>query len=147
MFTPFPTPCSTIPYFYLFAGQFTRSIANHASLSVVQATIPGTENLGYRFWIIWAVICFSFVPITYFLYPETANRTLEDIDRFFATKPGVIVAFNKEATQLHRPERYIEEDERIAMESVEKGSGGMVDEEKGVDIAVRMEERVGERGL
>jgi hypothetical protein len=62
---------------------------------VVQVTPPGIQNLGWRFWIIWAVICFSFIPITYFFYPETAGRTLEDIDRYFEEKPGIIVAFDK----------------------------------------------------
>jgi hypothetical protein len=62
---------------------------------VVQVTPPGIANLGWKFWIIWACICFSFIPITYLFYPETANRTLEDIDRFFETKPGIIVAWNK----------------------------------------------------
>jgi hypothetical protein len=62
---------------------------------VVQVTPPGIANLGWKFWIIWACICFSFIPVTYLFYPETANRTLEDIDRFFETKPGIIVAWNK----------------------------------------------------
>jgi hypothetical protein len=86
-------------------------ICNYA---VVQATLPGIQSLGYKFWIIWAVICFSFIPITYFFYPETANRTLEDIDRFFETKPGILVHRNKLAVQLHRPSEFIEADERIA---------------------------------
>ena len=76
--------------------------------------MPGIQNLGYKFWIIWAVICFSFIPITYFLYPETANRTLEDIDRFFETKPGLLIHRNKLAVQLHRPVEFIEADARIA---------------------------------
>jgi hypothetical protein len=86
-------------------------ICNYA---VVQATLPGIQSLGYKFWIIWAVICFSFIPITYFFYPETANRTLEDIDRFFETKPGILVHQNKLAVQLYRPSEFIEADERIA---------------------------------
>ncbi|EEH39633.2 hexose carrier protein [Paracoccidioides lutzii Pb01] len=81
---------------------------------VVQVTPPGIVNLGWKFWIIWAVICFSFIPITYFFYLETANRTLEDIDRFFSEKPGIIVVRNKTATQLHRPEEYIFMDEEMA---------------------------------
>lgn len=89
----------------------TNWICNYA---VVQATLPGIENLGYKFWIIWAVICFAFIPITYFFYPETANRTLEDIDRFFESKPGVFIHRNKIAVQLHRPAEYIEADARIA---------------------------------
>ncbi|KAJ4378406.1 hypothetical protein N0V86_006109 [Didymella sp. IMI 355093] len=100
----------------------TNWICNYA---VVQATLPGIENLGYKFWIIWAVICFSFIPITYFLYPETANRTLEDIDRFFETKPGIFIHKNRLAVQLHRPVEFIEADARIAA-----GQVGDVDEEK-----------------
>jgi hypothetical protein len=87
---------------------------------VVQATLPGIQNLGYKFWIIWAVICFSFIPITYFFYPETANRTLEDIDRFFETNPGILVHRNNLAVQLHRPAEFIEADARIAAHKEEK---------------------------
>jgi hypothetical protein len=106
----------------------TNWIMNYA---VVQVTLPGIQNIGWKFWIIWAVICFSFIPITYFFYPETANRyvastfskyfltlmicsTLEDIDRFFETEPGLFVHRNKLAVQLHRPVEFIEADERIA---------------------------------
>jgi hypothetical protein len=39
---------------------------------------------------------------------------LEDVDRFFATKPGIFIHRNKVAVQLHRPAEYIEADERIA---------------------------------
>src|SRR5688572_1798144 len=66
---------------------------------VAQITPPGIANLGYRFWVIWAVICAAFVPITYLFYPETANRSLEDIDRFFADHPEIFVFRNKTATQ------------------------------------------------
>lgn len=106
----------------------TNWIMNYA---VVQVTLPGIQNIGWKFWIIWAVICFSFIPITYLFYPETANRyvdsmflevlpdandysTLEDIDRFFETEPGLFVHRNKLAVQLHRPIEFIEADERIA---------------------------------
>ena len=44
----------------------TNWICNYA---VVQATLPGIANLGYKFWIVWAVICFSFIFITYLFYP------------------------------------------------------------------------------
>ncbi|KID83854.1 General substrate transporter [Metarhizium guizhouense ARSEF 977] len=81
---------------------------------VAQITPPGIENLGYKFWIIWAVICASFVPTTYFFYPETANRSLEDIDRFFADNPGIFVFRHKIATQLQRPSIYEEAVSRVA---------------------------------
>lgn len=81
---------------------------------VAQITPPGIANLGYRFWVIWAVICAAFVPITYLFYPETANRSLEDIDRFFADHPSVLVFRNKTATQLARPQEYSDADRSIA---------------------------------
>jgi len=71
------------------------------------------RQLGWKFWIIWAVI-----PITHFFYPETANRTLEDIDRFSESEPGISINRNKTAVQLQRPIEYIEADERIAREDM-----------------------------
>lgn len=81
---------------------------------VAQVTPSGIANLGWRFWMIWAILCASFVPITYLFYPETANRTLEDIDRYFATHPSIFVFRDKLATQLKRPAAYEKEDEKIA---------------------------------
>jgi hypothetical protein len=89
--------------------------------------LPGIESLGYKFWIIWAVICFAFIPVTYFFYPETANRTLEDIDRFFETEPGIFVHRNQLALQLHRPAEFIEADERIAADEEAKLGHGSKD--------------------
>ncbi|KAK5136393.1 hypothetical protein LTR08_003519 [Meristemomyces frigidus] len=110
----------------------TNWICNYA---VVQATLPGIDSLGYKFWIVWAVICFAFIPITYLFYPETANRTLEDIDRFFETEPGILVFNNKLATQLHRPQVFIEQDEHITHQ-FDKSSGLVGDEEKGPDRVI-----------
>ena len=90
---------------------------------VVQVTPPGIANLNWNFWIVWAVICAAFVPITYFFYPETANRSLEDIDRFFETHPGIFIHRNKIATQLSRPQQYYEADERIKERTFEEKKG------------------------
>lgn len=81
---------------------------------VAQITPPGIANLGWKFWLIWMVFCFSFVPITYLFYPETANRSLEDIDRFFGDNHGIFVFNNKLATQLSRPAIYEDADREIA---------------------------------
>lgn len=91
---------------------------------VAQITPPGIQNLGYKFWIIWAVICAAFVPITYMFYPETANRSLEDIDRFFYDNHNIFVFNNKIATQLHRPDIYEEADRQVDAAN-EKRTGDM----------------------
>ena len=67
-------------------------------------------------------------------YPETANRTLEDIDRFFETDPPIIICRNELATRLARPQIYVEQDAEI-WRQVEKGDGSddrMVHEKDGV---------------
>jgi|SRR5690349_4296510 len=44
----------------------------------------------------------------YFFYPETAGRTLEDLDRYFAGNAQLLVFKDKEAISSHRPQKYIE---------------------------------------
>lgn len=98
---------------------------------VAEVTPVGIANLGYRFWIIWAVLCAGFVPVTYLFYPETANRSLEDIDRFFEGNRGVVVCRNGLATQLSRPAVYEEDDRRIAEMNAEKSEAGFDQVEEG----------------
>ena len=62
-------------------------------------------------------------------YKLTCSSTLEDIDRFFETSPGLFVHRNKLAIQLHRPVEFIEADERIAaaQSDDEKNTGEKTD--------------------
>ncbi|EOD52545.1 putative hexose carrier protein [Neofusicoccum parvum UCRNP2] len=48
----------------------------------------GMVPIGYRFYIIFACFNLIFIPTVYFLYPETANRTLEDLDEYFDRDSG-----------------------------------------------------------
>jgi hypothetical protein len=40
-------------------------------------------NIGYRTWIIFAATNFAIVPLIYFFFPETAFRSLEEVDVIF----------------------------------------------------------------
>ncbi|KAK7887686.1 hypothetical protein LTR67_009588 [Exophiala xenobiotica] len=110
---------------------------------VAQVTPPGIANLGYRFWIIWAVICASFIPTTYLFYPETANRTLEDIDRYFEENRNIFVFKDKVATQLKRPEMWERMDMEFARradeEKARSGDVDVVDEDKGNKDVIYLE--------
>ncbi|KAM0234260.1 hypothetical protein ACHAPO_006647 [Fusarium lateritium] len=77
---------------------------------VVEITPIGSQNLGWRFWIVWTVTNALFLPVIYFFYPETSNRKLEDMDAYFRENPSVIVVKDKDYTAAKRPDKYIEQD-------------------------------------
>ena len=78
---------------------------------VVEITPIGIQSLGWHFYIIWIVFNFSFVPLVYFLYPETAARTLEDLDAYYRSSPPLFVFRDKDVTASKRPAAYVEAEE------------------------------------
>lgn len=79
----------------------------------------GIQSLGWRFYIIWVVFNFSFVPLVYFFYPETAARTLEDLDAYYRESPPLLVFRDKDVISSKRPAKYIEKEQ----EDVRRASG------------------------
>lgn len=90
---------------------------------VVEITPIGIQSLGWRFYIIWVVFNLAFVPTIYFLYPETAGRTLEDLDAYYRDSPPLLVWRDKDVTASKRPAKYVEaeEDNVRRASSVEPG--------------------------
>ncbi|KAL1583804.1 hypothetical protein WHR41_07149 [Cladosporium halotolerans] len=52
--------------------------------AIVQVAPVAFHNIGYRTYIIFAVLNFVIVPVVYFLYPETGFRSLEEVDVIFS---------------------------------------------------------------
>ncbi|KAJ7915599.1 general substrate transporter [Mycena leptocephala] len=78
---------------------------------IVEITPPGIEYLGWRFYLIWMFFNALFIPVVWLLYPETANRHLEDIDRLYRDNSTMVLVFrNQEAIQLERPQRFVDGD-------------------------------------
>ncbi|EUC38157.1 hypothetical protein COCCADRAFT_57611, partial [Bipolaris zeicola 26-R-13] len=50
---------------------------------VVFITPIAFQRISYRTWIIFAVTNFAIIPLVYFFYPETAFRSLEEVDVIF----------------------------------------------------------------
>lgn len=93
----------------------------------MEVTPLGIQNLQWKFYvsrfrlqnrilkltqvsmqIIWTLLNASFVPIIYLFYPETSDRTLEDMDRLFRENHSIFVFRDKDAISPHRPANYIE---------------------------------------
>lgn len=118
------------------------------SIQVVEITPIGIQTLHWKFYIIWTIFNASFVPIVYLFYPETADRTLEDIDRLFRENENIFVFKDKDAVSSKRPLAYIEheqhmmrrnssvvggdpEAEKYRMEAIERVNKAQSDEGKG----------------
>lgn len=69
---------------------------------VLKITPVGINFLGWRFYIIWTVFNLSFVSLVYFSYPETADRTLEHIDRYFMEHQSILVVFKDKVRTKHK---------------------------------------------
>ncbi|KAJ5591948.1 hexose carrier protein [Penicillium hispanicum] len=55
---------------------------------VVEITPVMITNIGYKCYIVFAIINFATVPLVYFCFPETRKMPLEAIDLFFADRNG-----------------------------------------------------------
>ncbi|KAL3425835.1 sugar transporter stl1 [Phlyctema vagabunda] len=70
---------------------------------VVIITPLSFSSIGYKTYIIFAVINAFIFPVVYFFYPETAYRSLEEIDAIFRKTKGW---FSVVSTAKHEPLRY-----------------------------------------
>lgn len=107
------------------------------SPSLRQVTPSGVENLGYKFYIIWAVFNAVFVPIVYFFYFETSGRTLEDMDEV-STPPAPFLMLCSPALALQmfakNPGWIVKKEYR--QRGTTRSAEGEEDEFGGVDGAV-----------
>ncbi|KAK5123953.1 hypothetical protein LTR85_002150 [Meristemomyces frigidus] len=81
---------------------------------VVMVTPLGLNSIGGNYFWIWAIVCASFVPLTYFFGVETSGRSLEQIDNMFFEEPRVLMGLNKNHTKVIKATREDEENRHRA---------------------------------
>ncbi|KAJ5570004.1 uncharacterized protein N7459_009434 [Penicillium hispanicum] len=69
---------------------------------VVMITPVAFQSIGYRTYIIFAVINAFIFPVVYFFYPETAYRSLEEMDTIFLKTTNVFNVVSVARNQPHR---------------------------------------------
>lgn len=95
------------------------------SFCVTQFTKVAVNNLGWRFYLLFAIIIWCYIPVVFFFYPETMRRTLEDMDTMFIENPSLFVFNKRVMTQRDRPTELIEvENQRIADLEASTGKDG-----------------------
>lgn len=73
---------------------------------VVMVTPVSFSSIRYKTYIIFAVINAFIIPVVYFCYPETAYRSLEEIDTIFRKTKGLRGWFNVVPVAKKEPLRY-----------------------------------------
>ena len=53
---------------------------------VAQVTPVGFNNIKWGYYLVWAAVNAIIVPVIYFFFPETAGRSLEEIDEFLLVR-------------------------------------------------------------
>ncbi|KAK9452696.1 general substrate transporter [Dipodascopsis uninucleata] len=83
---------------------------------------PAMNNIGWKTFIIFGVFCCAMFVHMFFMFPETARKTLEEIDDLFA--PGALPAWRTKpgSTRL--------EDEALELEAGEKATFEQLDKPK-----------------
>ncbi|KAK9802259.1 putative General substrate transporter [Seiridium cardinale] len=73
---------------------------------VVMVTPVAFANIHWRTYVVFAVINAFIVPCVYFFYPETAGRSLEEMDEIFHDVHGFKGAFDVVHVAKTKPRRY-----------------------------------------
>lgn len=94
----------------------------------MQITPIGLQNIGWRFWIVFTVFNAAFMPVIYFIYPETSNRSLEDLDLYFRQNPQLIVTKDPDAICARRPVKFIEQEQEEIEKTERRGSVDVVED-------------------
>lgn len=103
------------------------------TLLVVQITPLGVTNLQWKFYIIWTISNAAMIPVIYLFFPETADRSLEDVERFFRENHDIFVFRHKDATSVKRPHHYVVDEENRVEESKAKQEEGQYPDVKQVE--------------
>ncbi|KAF7553664.1 hypothetical protein G7Z17_g3448 [Cylindrodendrum hubeiense] len=123
----------SIPYMYPAEINSQRmrnvgtSIATAVNWSFVYVVVTITpiaiENIQWKYYMMYAIFNFCFIPIIYQFYVETANLSLEQVDRLFEIKHegGKGMSWDQ-ATKLARAETH--EETRIKLQGKGKGDNG-----------------------
>ncbi|KAI0454822.1 general substrate transporter [Xylaria acuta] len=108
---------------------------------VVEVTPIGIQNIGWKFYVIWAVVNAVILPIIWAIFPETANRTLEDLDAYYREDPPLLVIKDKDATCVRRPQKFAMAQSRDVEVAAAGLSKRLIQEENGINLFLSEQEK------
>ncbi|KAK9312691.1 general substrate transporter [Lipomyces starkeyi] len=83
-------PTEVLPLGLRSKGSAISTAANWiCNFLVVEITPPAIQNIGWRTYIIFAILNTCFVPIVFFYFKETRGLSLEEVDLLFASEEAL----------------------------------------------------------
>ncbi|KAJ6006236.1 hypothetical protein N7451_004180 [Penicillium sp. IBT 35674x] len=73
---------------------------------VAEVTPSAFDDIGWKYFIVYCCLNASFVPVIYFFFPETAKRSLEEIDEIFEASTSI---FDTVSVARKLPRRHLAE--------------------------------------
>lgn len=94
-----------------------------------QVTPVAFTDIGWRYFIVYAVLNAAWVPVIYFFFPETAGRSLEELDEIFAASKTIFdpVRMAKNLPKRHLAEFIAEEHIKVDGEELKVDSSYIED--------------------
>jgi hypothetical protein len=94
-------------------GMAVCSLAVSAASMLNQFAVPiAIKVIGYKLFICYTLwVGLGELPITYFLFPETRNRTLEELDEIFSSKNPVKTSVQKRTVLVDASKHVIDEEQ------------------------------------
>ena len=82
---------------------------------------PAFANISWKTYVVFATFCFAMFWHVFFLFPETANKPLEEVEHIFDdTKPGSVRFIGTPAWKTHNTRKAVLQAERNQFDADEK---------------------------
>ncbi|KAH0431218.1 hexose carrier protein [Colletotrichum camelliae] len=110
--------CTEVAPLRLRMAMSSISTANHwlFNFLVIMVTPVAINSIGYQYYIVYAVIAFTFPIVVWMWFPETTGRNLEEIDLLFRESPSIWATVKYAKTRpIAMPQEFrSEKDEKAA---------------------------------
>jgi MFS family permease len=115
-------PTEIFPYSLRSKGLAVELLTVYGSLIILSFVNPiALDSIGWHYYIVFCVLLANFLPVTFFLFPETKGYSLEEIAEVFDGPNATKYAQNASATKASKAEN---DSDYVESETVHQETSG-----------------------